>query len=323
MRLFGWFLLITILAVASGLAQPDADFRLTVCPSSESNPRNSEGDIVVLKDGSLLLAWTRFQGREDHDTAVIAAKKSTDQGRTWGEDFVLQENFARQNVMSVSLLRIQSDKILLFFLEKNADDDLQVWVRASEDEAKTWNAPQRITQGGGYHIVNNARVIQLRSGRILVPIALTPHISSLGGKQRCFCYYSDDDGVTWHVGAGDTGTGNTPAMEPGLVQLKDGRVMMIIRTVLDRIYQAYSGDGGLTWSDATAMDLVAPAAPATISRVPWTGDLLMVWNNNPLGYKAGWQGRSPLTTALSRDEGKTWEEVRDIESIPQSGYGYT
>ena len=46
-------------------------FRLVVCPASPENPRNSEADIVELKDGTLLLAWSRFRRRDDA-TAVTA-----------------------------------------------------------------------------------------------------------------------------------------------------------------------------------------------------------------------------------------------------------
>ncbi|MFB3788260.1 MAG: sialidase family protein [bacterium] len=298
-------------------------FRLVVCPASPDNPRNSEADIVELKDGTLLLAWSRFRGGEDDATAVIAAKKSRDGGRTWGDEFILQENFAKQNVMSVSLLRLASGKILFFFLAKNGPDDLHLYVRASTDEAQTWSDPLKVTQGPGYHIMNNARAIQLRSGRILCPIAWSPNIATQYQKQDCFCYYSDDEGATWKKSSSTVTLGSSPAMEPGLVELKDGTVMMIIRTALDRIYQAFSSGRGDTWGPPEASSLTAPAAPSTISRIPATGDLLMVWNNNPLGNKAGWQGRTPLTTAVSTDEGKTWKHIRNIEDDPNSGSAYT
>ncbi len=299
------------------------NFRQVVCPASEDNPRNSEGDIVPLKDGKLLLAWSRFSGRADHAAAVIAAKISEDSGKSWGAEYVLQECIGKQNVMSVSFLRTQSGKILFFFLTKNASDDLQVYVRASTDEAKTWSPPQKISSTGGYHVMNNARVIQLSTGRILAPIAWCKDIRKDYNSQICFCYYSDDDGKTWSKAEGSVNLKDTAAMEPGLVELKNGDVMMIIRTKLDCIYHATSSDGGITWSKAKPMELTAPAAPSTITRIPQTQDLLMIWNNNPLGNKAGWQGRTPLTAAVSRDEGKTWEHVRNIEDDPNSGYGYT
>lgn len=326
-RLAGWSILVClwILPVHSEEAKDVSkdSFRLVVCPASPDNPRNSEADIVELKDGALLLAWSRFRGGEDDATAVIAAKKSRDGGRTWGEEFILQENIAQQNVMSVSLLRLASGKILFFFLAKNGPGDLHLYVRASTDEAQTWSEPLKVTQGPGYHIMNNARAIQLRSGRILCPIAWTPNIATHYHQQDCFCYCSDDEGATWKKSSATVTLGSSPAMEPGLAELKDGTVMMIIRTALDRIYQAFSSDRGDTWGPPEASPLTAPAAPSTISRISATGDLLMVWNNNPLGNKASWQGRTPLTTAISTDEGKSWTHVKNIEDDPDSGYAYT
>jgi len=301
----------------------DKPFHYAVCPSSVENPRNSEADVIELKDGTLLLAWSKFSGSEDHATAVIAAKKSADGGKTWGEEFVLQENTGKQNVMSVSMWRIQSGKILFFFLQKNADNDLQLFVRESADEAKTWSEPRRVTQGMGYHIMNNARLLELKDGRILAPIAFTPDIGKEYKNQVCFCYVSDDEGKTWKKAPGEVRLKDSAAMEPGLVERSDGSILMIIRTSLDRIYQSISKDRGETWAEATAMDLVSPAAPATITTMPNGKDMMIVWNNNPLGNKAGWQSRTPLTVAISRDDGKTWENFKNLTDDPDSGYAYT
>ncbi|MEW6235597.1 MAG: sialidase family protein [Candidatus Omnitrophota bacterium] len=302
---------------------PGKPFWTMVCPPSQDNPRNSEGDIVVLKDGTLLLAWSRFTGSADHASAVVAAKKSQDGGLTWGNEFILQENTGMQNVMSVSFLRLRSGAILFFYLQKNGPDDLHLFVRKSADDAKTWTSPIKASTQAGYNIMNNARAIQLSTGRILAPIAFTPDISKDYNNQVDFCYYSDDEGETWKKGKGEAVLEGSPAMEPGLVEMKDGVVMMIIRTRLNRIYRALSRDGGETWSQPQATELTAPASPSTISRIPQTGDLLLVWNNNPLGDKAGWRGRSPLTAAVSRDESQTWEHVKNIEDDPDSCYAYT
>ncbi len=302
----------------------DEPIRKVVCPSSETYSRHSEGDIVVLEDSTLLLAWSRFHGASDHATAEIAAKRSEDMGRTWGDPYVLQENIGEQNVMSASFLRLRSSKILFFFLVKNGLDDLHVYMRSSQDEAQTWSEPKRVSTRSGYNIMNNARPVQLSSGRILAPIALSPHIGEKYNDQVSFCYISDDEGKSWKEGKGAVRLSkNEPAMEPGVVELKDGSVFMIIRTKLDRIYYAISHDQGETWSEAMPMELTAPAAPATITRIPATEELLIVWNHNLKGHKAGWQGRTPLTAAISQDEGKTWKFIKNIEEDPQSGYAYT
>ncbi len=294
-----------------------------VCPSGPGNARNSEGDIVELKDGRLLLAWSKFSDRQDHASAVIAAKTSADGGRTWEEEYVLQENVGERNVMSVSFLRLDSGEILFFYAVKNSHSDLHFYVRISKDEAETWSDPVKVTSVDGYNVMNNDRAIQLSSGRLIAPVAHCKAIDKHYDEQKVICYLSDDKGQTWRRAKGEASIENAAAMEPGVVELKDGRVFMIIRTKLDRIYKSYSDDGGETWTTPEPTELVAPAAPASIARIPTTQDLLIIWNNNPEGYDAGWKGRNPLTSAISKDEGESWIHVRNIENSPDCGFGYT
>ena len=179
-----------------------------------------------------------------------------------------------------------------------------------------------MTDAPGYHVMNNARVVQLDTGRLIAPISFSTDCRK-DGHYRVFCYVSDDDGETWRKGDGELDLPKRGAMEPGIVQLKDGTLSMIIRTQLGAVYRSHSADDGLSWSEPEPMTLQAPEAPATIARIPSTGDLLMVWNNT---YAAGTNHsgkRTPLTTAVSRDEGQSWEHIRDIETDEERTFAYT
>ena len=69
--------------------------------------------------------------------------------------------------------------------------------------------------------------------------------------------------------------------------------------------------------------MTAPESPATLRRIPATGDLLLIWNNN---YQegAGHGGkRTPLTAAISSDDGKTWSLTRNLEDRGDQAYAYT
>jgi sialidase-1 len=294
-----------------------------VCRSSIEFPRHSEGDVVALRDGKLLLAWTEFYGGYgDHAAARISSLVSSDGGLTWGQKSVLQRNVGRRNVMSVSFLRLQSGPLLFFFLVKHGLSDCQVWVRRSEDEAGTWSGARRVCSRPGYHVMNNARAVQLSDGRILAPVALTSDIRA-GPPSRVFCYISDDDGVTWRAGAGDAGVTGSPAQEPGVVELGDSSNLMIIRTKLGFVYTSRSADRGETWTDPAPSTIVSPASPATVARVPGKRDLLLVWNNNPNGADARWQDRTPLTSAVSSDGGVIWTGRKELESDPGYCHAYT
>lgn len=292
-----------------------------LAPATASHPRQSEGDVLVLKNGTLLAAWSDFSGgRNDHSSAVISAAKSFDGGKNWSEPFVLQENIGKQNVMSVSFLRTRSGEILFFFLEKNSATDLKVVVRRSQDETKTWSEPLIVTPGPGYHIMNNARVIQLKSGRILCPISFCEDISKREWNLRNFIYFSDDNGKTWQRSKDIVECGKRGAMEPGLIELKNGNVLQIIRTELGQIYFSMSPDDGNSWSKAVPFGIVSPESPSTIARMPG-GELLLIYNPK-LGTN-NMAARTPLVSSLSRDEGKTWSKPKIIEANPDSTYAYT
>src|SRR5687767_1703961 len=134
----------------AGVTQP-----LVLAPGP-GNPRNSEGDFVVLKDGRVLFVYTHFTGGTgDHAAAHLAARVSTDGGLTWSdrsETVVGREG--QMNAMSVSLLRLKDGRVALSYLVKNSTDDCRSYVRFSSDEAKTWGGPKLCMPEDGYFVVN-------------------------------------------------------------------------------------------------------------------------------------------------------------------------
>ena len=111
--------------LAATPAGPPVERTLVLMPGP-GNPRNSEGDFVQLKDGRILFVYSHFyDGRGgDHDPAVLTARYSRDGGRTWTtEDTPVIGNESGQNVMSVSLLRLQDGRIALSYTRKHSITD--------------------------------------------------------------------------------------------------------------------------------------------------------------------------------------------------------
>lgn len=293
----------------------------------ENNPRNSEGDFITLKDGRILFIYSHYTGSSssDHAPAYLAGRYSKDGGKTWTqEDEVIVKQEGTMNVMSVSLLRLQSGEIALFYLKKNSVTDCMPLVRFSKDEALTWSDPMPcITDKAGYFVLNNNRVIQLKNGRMLMALNLynVPKGSPLK-KGGLWSYYSDDNGRSWKSGIEVSNPEKVLTQEPGLVELKDGNILMIIRSDAGVQCVSWSKDKGVTWSPVERSTIKSPVSPASIERIPSTGDLLLVWNNNG-GEDASIKGkRTPLTVAISKDEGKTWEKIKNIEDDPDGWYCY-
>jgi sialidase-1 len=311
------------------LARPPApdrheDISNLVYPATTGNPRYTEGSVLALRDGSLLFATTEFQNSgSDFAKARLVGRRSADEGRTWSDAVVLQENTGALNVMSVTLRRIEpSGKIGMFYLQKDGFDDLHAFVRYSTDEARTFGALIQVTSGKGYHVMNNDRVTQLSSGRLLAPVAFTNDVKK-ENHFVSFCFISDDEGLTWRRGQGHVDAPRRGAMEPEVVELADGRVLMIMRTQLGHIATSVSPDGGETWGERRQLSVKAPEAPATLRTIPATGDLVLIWNNT-FTPGAGHGGkRTPLAAAFSSDEGRTWHNVRNLETNPKRTFSYT
>jgi len=324
-------ILLIVLAGQPAIAAGGERETLLVIEPGRGNPRNSEGDVIELKDGRLCLIYTRFTGGSgDHAAADLAMRISRDGGKSWSDDVIVVQHPGGLNVMSVSLLRLASGQIVLFYLRKTSREDCRPLMCISTDEAATWSKPAVcITDQVGYYVLNNDRAVQLKSGRLVLPVAW--HQGP--GQPRdtagiIMCYLSDDNGKTFRRSK-DSFKGYAPdgrritIQEPGVVELEDGRLMMFMRTDAESQYISYSQDGGETWSKARPSELISPLSPASIERIGWSGDLLCVWNDHSGIHPYPRGRRTPLCLAISKNEGKTWSKSGIIEDNPDGWYCYT
>ena len=163
--------------------------------------------------------------------------------------------------------------------------------------------------------------IQTRSGRVVVTVE---HLVSDPWRWVVCSFISDDDGKTWTrsnwIDLGGHGH-HDGAVEPAVAELSDGRLLMLIRTSLDRFWEAYSDDHGYYWRELRPSQIDASSAPGYLERLA-SGRLVLVWNRlYPQGrdkdnyprydikssfeLKPSYQ-REELSIAFSDDDGKTW-----------------
>ena len=195
----------------------------------------------------------------------------------------------------------------------------------------------------------------LNGGRSIIKIAETnsimvkPPIFIHGGKRivvaahgdvtpkGCYTYVSDDDGLTWkrsnivttpnhEKGGFHKGIRwNHGAVEPTVIELNDGKLWMIMRTSLDYHYEAFSEDGGLTWSETRPSPFYGTITMPTMNRLE-DGRLLFFWcNTTPLPEMETATGvwddvftnRDVTHVAISEDDGKTWIGFRELYLTPK------
>ncbi|MEX2558629.1 MAG: sialidase family protein [Pirellulales bacterium] len=301
---------------------------VTVAEATDEHPRHSEGSAVELKDGSLLLVWQEFSpgsGDSDFFPSRLAARTSRDGGRTWGDHRVLVETRPGDvNVFSPNLLRLPDGTILFCFMRYESFDkaknkypptSAEAWL--SRDEGRTFEPLAHVWQTNMNAFASSV-IKRAASGRILLPVNRDLSERGQNDHWEGGLVYSDDGGRTWTESDGWVDLPMRGAMESHVDELRDGRLLMVMRTQLGAVFQAESPDGGRTWSKPQTTGLRSPESCPDLVRIPGSSDLLLVWNNSPYDPKhySHFGKRTPLSVAISRDDGRTWGNIRDIETDP-------
>lgn len=213
----------------------------------------------------------------------------------------------------------------------------------STDDSLTWSDPVEIT--AAFEPLRAAwdwktiatgpgHGIELRTGRLVVPLWAALARSSPHGEGVAATLYSDDAGRTWH--AGTIAVPNDPAT-PGtseciVAELSDGRVVLHARTraPANRKVVVTSPDGATGWSrPAFAEALLEPVCMSGLvaySKFPDGRPRLLFSNpdtlapdyNKTVAKPGERRARKNLTVKLSLDDGATWPVSRTLEPGPSA-----
>ncbi|MCL4694934.1 MAG: glycoside hydrolase [Candidatus Hydrogenedentes bacterium] len=333
LQLIGFVVCLSALLAHGGFAE-DAPLRVfenvhvVPLPVKTYGYRSMPGDIVELRDGRLLLGYTRYDAEGNADGAV-AGRYSEDRGKTWGEEFPLVPAPTPKGpdiYCHPSFLRLPNDQILMSYIYRSSMKPLfgHTYYRRTADETATWGDQLIVTPSSGYHIVHNNKLLLLSSGRIIVPVEYQRRTE--GGDHSgyvSYCMYSDDNGYTWWRSDNEVSLLPVETQEPHVVELRDGRLMMLMRTYSGFVARAFSSDQGKSWSEGEMVDdLPLPphnTSALNVTRIPSTGDLLLI---RCTGGPPDPRWRTPMASAISRDDGVTWEQERVVMGDPEEDYGY-
>ena len=289
---------------------------------------------IELPNGDLLMSapW----GRPPADIAeeIVANHpvpdlyRSTDRGRTWTNAGRLPVKWKHRGFVSdggVSFLRLADGRLALL-LHRHIRGFKGGGLPAicfSSDDGQTWTDPMLLAgpeDEGVWYVMNN-RLVQTRGGRLLVPVARAVGKFE-GDRDESLVFYSDDAGKTWQRSEpAPLPDGPRGMAEPCVIELKDGRLLMMARGGLGVLLASHSRDGGRTWSRGTPTTLTSPLSSFTLRRLP-DGRLIVFYNHAAPSEPGGAFPRCPLAYAVSADEGTTWSTpfIIDDEGLkPASG----
>ena len=286
-------------------------------------------NLVILPDGS----WEVYTARDYSGVFKLDRICSNDEGVSWSESEVLRELPGDGWAGAVSLLDSDNEVHLIFSKWRHregrkpaVDRFIDLWHLHSKNSRAVWTEPQLIFEG---YVGSIQCAVQLRSGRIVLPFAYwvggLPSAPPTGSNITT-TVFSDDGGMTWKQSAakltapcyfGYNGN-NYGAVEPAIMELKDGRVWMLVRTQTGFLHESFSRDGE-HWSELMPSRFHSSSSPAYLLRLP-DNHIVLFWNNcqkpSRVNGDGVYAGRDQMHAAISDDEGVTWRGYREVYLDP-------
>jgi sialidase-1 len=296
------------------------------------------GVVVTPKGTVLAYAEARKNGSSDWGEIEIHLRRSTNGGKTWEASSQIAHHGARlegnpRKAEGGEKEQTVNNPVAIVDRETGAIEFLycinyaRCYSMRSTDDGVTWSAPVDITASfEPFRAKYDWKVIatgpghgiQIRSGRLVVPIWLAYGKAGDHAPSAAGTIYSDDHGKTWQAGdlclpnEGDFGNPN----ETMITEVSNGCVMLVSRSVskANRKIVTTSPNGATDWTTPVFHDqLWEPVCMASIIAHPSKPGTLIYSNPHTLKLDKdgkevpGGRGkRENLCIKLSHDDGKTW-----------------
>ena len=255
--------------------------------------------------GRLFVSWYSGGTKEPAPENTVYLAYSDDQGRTFTEPIPVAGPRDGSRAFDPTLWRDPRGRLWYIFNRGNkeaARHGVYARVCAKPDAAKpVWGKEFRVGYDEAPVSFRMNKPTVLFTGEWIMPVthAAGPvHDWFAGPRQLQGVGISTNKGRSWRL----YGALKAPhwALENMIVELRDGRLWMLIRTGSGVLWESYSADRGRTWSEPGASSIANPGSRFFIRRLD-SGNLLLVNHHR-------FTGRSHLTAQLSANDGKTWNE---------------
>ncbi len=300
--------------------------------------------LVEAPNGDLLCTWLSGSDKEPATDNCVLMARSNDKGKTWSQPNILVPSGDMAGAVT-SLYPTSDGRLILFGAHWPSEEHYTVWHyfrMESKDSGLTWSKPKPLVVhdnhaclGGPVHLANGELLFptsffEKREKPLVGPVsqlalsksereALAVPATSQndgGGKfsthlHGCSVHISKDENALELTEYGKISNRPLGLLEPTCVQLKDGRIVMLMRAEFGGfLWRAESSDNGRTWTKAWQTDIPNPTSLAYLIRLP---DERIALIHNARGGVVGQNAhRDPLSIWISEDELKSWSIKADV-----------
>ncbi len=278
-----------------------------------------------LQNGTVLLSWFGGSKEGNDDVSIYYSLKKD---AAWSLPVKLDDGINEPHWNPV-LFPLDNQKIMLFYKVGKEITKWRTYYCFSLDGGTTFTAPKELVQGdkGGRGPVRN-KPIRLSNGDMAAPASME------NGIWHAFVDLSSDNGKTWKpsnnivienitysqeeiviseskkkIPVSEQSFFGRGVIQPSLWESDPGSVHMLLRSSEGAVYRSDSLDYGKTWSKAYVTDLPNNNSGLDLVKLN-NGVLVLIYN--PVG--TNWGPRSPISLALSQNNGKTWQKLMNLDS---------
>lgn len=196
------------------------------------------------------------------------------------------------------------------------------WLTKSDDGGRTWSAPEALPQGFLGPIKNKPLLLgnRLICGSSTEGHGWRFHVEILDLETGQWRYVGPVES-TISVKTDDGEPHPIDCIQPSILQLSDGRLMVLMRTHNARLAQSFSSDGGETWTPVT-LSPVENNQSGTDAVTLRDGRQVLIYNNFETLMHTKKGPRTPLSIAVSSDDGLTWQHLITLEGSAAGEYSY-
>lgn len=298
-----------------GVIRPvgDGSFEAHLIPPFKSN---HAATIEQLSDGTLTLAWFSGEAEEANDCSIVFASLPPN-GTAWSPARNVSGRWGYSNQNPVLFYDTFKSTLHLFHSQapaRSGESAAQIWHLASSDRGGTFSMPSPFfTEPGDFP---RNRIVPRKDGSVLFPY----YSQGKGHPNLSVMRWSDaartglENPKTWTLAQVKS---SDDLVQPSVVRTRNGtafRAFFRDRRA-ENIYTALSTDEGAHWTTPSKTSL--PNNNAGIEAFTLSnGHIVLVFND--CAKCVG--GRTPLTIAMSKDDGKTWQkrplQIKDDPSGP-------
>ncbi len=289
-------------------AEPAACKKSYIVKGVSLIPECYHPSVVALPDGALVCAWSEGSGALALDTSIKFSRRASG-GGTWfppqraADDTGYVDNHPVLVQLPDFRLRIIYSTLYREKRKAPPGEDLDAWhlkYADSPDSGRGWGDDFFLIPQSD--LIAAGQALRTSNGKLILPL-----VDIRGGSSRLLI--SEDQGSYWYELPRPDGFAELRC--DGLVENGRDGLLALLSPLAEcgrdkNIWLAKSPDRGLSWSAPVRSELNNPGSSIAVLRLE-NGHLLAAFNDHQL-----W--RTPLTVAVSFDNGRSWPHKRNIES---------